>query len=241
MSQGHTGTEPTAADDARLVEGIRLGDSGALAEFASRFYPMLLDKARRLRIEPAERETVVGSFLCDIALRLGTVATPDALTPYVARSFRNHVRLAERRAALEKSHWTNHARDVGGVLVVAEACSAHTIRAVLGDDDGADDSDSVLNVLMNHLLQYLSETDRKLLISTSNGVSLREAAQWSGIGYGAARVRLSRVRARMRKEALRYLDTPQGDERASLERFLRRAAVCSDETTTLPRAIAGSA
>jgi len=68
----------------------------------------------------------------------------------------------------------------------------------------------------------LTAEERQMLIWVSNAVPMREIAQWLGIGYSAAKVRLSRLRSRLRERALRHVNECAGAEREELVGFLRR-------------------
>jgi hypothetical protein len=63
-----------------------------------------------------------------------------------------------------------------------------------------------------------------MLAWVSNAVPMREIAAWLGIGYSAAKVRLSRLRSRLREHALRHVNECTGAERQALVAFLRRGA-----------------
>lgn len=230
---GQTATEtesvPMLPADKRLIEGLTVGSTSAIREFALRFLPALMEKARCLRVPPSERETVVQSFLDDMLTRIADGARPRALDAYMMRSFRNEILLARRRIAEQAAHRAERAIEVGDVMVIRETCSAYAIRSAFGVNETAEHQDPVLAAFMEYLFQYVSETDRMLLTWRAHRIPTRETAEWLGIGHGAARVRISRICARLLDQALQYRQTLPDDQRAVLDRFLRRAGVLETE------------
>jgi hypothetical protein len=64
-----------------------------------------------------------------------------------------------------------------------------------------------------------------VIVGVGRHMPLREMAGQLGITYGAARVRLHRLRERFRKLASHYVVTLKPDEKREIERFFRRAGV----------------
>jgi len=73
--------------------------------------------------------------------------------------------------------------------------------------------------------QMLSKEETVMLVCVGRHLPLREIAGQLGISYGAARVRLHRLRERFRKLAIEHVASLKADERRELERFFRRAEV----------------
>jgi hypothetical protein len=63
------------------------------------------------------------------------------------------------------------------------------------------------------------------MVGIGRHVPLRDLAEQIGLTYGAARVRLSRLRERFLKLVFQYIDTLPPEEKRELERFFRRADV----------------
>jgi hypothetical protein len=72
----------------------------------------------------------------------------------------------------------------------------------------------------------LREDELALMIGVSRHIPLRELAAQAGVTYGAARVRVHRLRERFRKLVLQHVASLEADERHEVERFLRRAGLC---------------
>jgi predicted mannosyl-3-phosphoglycerate phosphatase (HAD superfamily) len=64
-----------------------------------------------------------------------------------------------------------------------------------------------------------------MLVGIGRHMPLRDMAEQLGISYGAARVRLHRLRERFRKLATQYMVTLKSEEKREVERFFRRAEV----------------
>lgn len=228
-SEAHDEVLPDCAwatlDDARLLVRLRTAEAPALREFVRRFRPVLLDQSRRLRVAPSEREAVIESFFDDLILRIADAPRPRSLAAYVIRSFRNDVLLARRRDAHQAARTAQHADDTGGVSVVRETCSAYTLRAVLAADAMPPACEHALVALGAHVLRSIAEPDRLLLEWRAEGVPTGEIAAWLGISHGAARVRISRLRARLVSRALEYRETVSTADGKVLDRFFRRAGI----------------
>ena len=62
-----------------------------------------------------------------------------------------------------------------------------------------------------------------MIIGIGRHMPLREVADQMRISYGAARVRVHRLRERFRKIASRYVATLKPEEKKEITRFFRRA------------------
>lgn len=69
-----------------------------------------------------------------------------------------------------------------------------------------------------------------MMVGVGRHVPLRDVAEQLGVTYGAARVRLHRLRERFRKLAIEYMGALKSDDRREIERFFRRAQVRLTET-----------
>ena len=229
----HDGADAITEADARLVAGIRDGDTQALIAFACRFRPVLLAQARRLGVSPDDRENTVDSLLDDLAMRIARGAAPRTLASYVIRSFRNAVLMEHRQSRHERAAWADVTSGADRAppanpdgMIIRSSCSEYTLRATgqSGEVD-RDDAIGVAGALARHLFAQLGERDQKILVWRSHHVPARDIAEWLGISYGATRTRISRLCARLAEEAMRYRETVHGAERRRLDQFLERAGV----------------
>ena len=74
-------------------------------------------------------------------------------------------------------------------------------------------------------LKALGHDDLAMIIGVSQYIPLRELATVAGITYGAARVRLHRLRERLRKLVLQHVSSLATEEKREIERFLKRAGI----------------
>jgi RNA polymerase sigma factor (sigma-70 family) len=211
-----------ATSDTELVAAVRRGDFEALREFYARFEPLLARYAARAGLAFGSWEDDAHDVLCDVVLALlagdarmrGDLRSVHA---YVIRAFRNRMldahRASERRDARESDE-----------RMVLESCSEYAVRQSAGPLSDAHEPSTAIARLATVLDAALAVEERQMLIWVSNAVPMREIAQWLGIGYSAAKVRLSRLRSRLRERALRHVNECAGAEREELVDFLRRAA-----------------
>ena len=211
-----------ATSDTELVAAVRRGDFEALREFYARFEPLLARYAARAGLAFGSWEDEAHDVLCDVVLALlaGDARTRGDLRSvhaYVIRAFRNRMldahRASERRDARESDE-----------RMVLESCSEYAVRQSAGPLSDAHEPSTAIARLATVLDAALAVEERQMLIWVSNAVPMREIAQWLGIGYSAAKVRLSRLRSRLRERALRHVNECAGAEREELVDFLRRAA-----------------
>jgi RNA polymerase sigma factor (sigma-70 family) len=210
--------------DQALVAALRCEDEGALREFFLRFRPALLLAARRLGVDAGERAALVDDCLADVAVHLITsdAPAPRSLPAYLARSLRNRVLNAARgraraeRRELEEALWAEPA-------------------AVPGESD-APPLAPALRRLAAALEGMLDEEDRLLAVWMSHCVPQPEVAAWLGIGSKAAAKRIERLRERLQRAALGYIETVEGDERRELLTFLGRASLAPGPAARLAAA-----
>jgi RNA polymerase sigma factor (sigma-70 family) len=217
---------PTSA---RLLAAIHRGEERAIRELFLLYAPLLRDQARRMSIEPDERHEVVTTLLDDVVLHLMEhQISPRHLTRYLVAAFRNRMRnrhrdLHRRRAARDSAY---RAAGTSGERIVAESHSAYGMTtAEPFDTDASAAARAPIARLSEKLAGLLSPEEVTMLIRVGRHVPLREVADQLGITYGAARVRLHRLRERFRREARDYMTNLKPNERHELERFFRRAEV----------------
>jgi len=216
-----------ALSDAELVAAMRRNDLRALGEFSLRFRPLLVDQARRAGIPPDDRDERVTDFLCDFALQLVEAPRPPrSLAAYLVASFRNRVVSDHRRRARQEARDRRESDDVGaaGERAVASACSEYSLRAVHGPDGEGDASlPPAVAGLARWLAATLTDDERQLLTWVAHYVPTRLVAEWLGINHSAAKVRISRLRARLRAAAVRHAAGLPDEERRELLRFFRHS------------------
>lgn len=238
---GGGGAEVRAAralTDGALVQALRAGEPIAVAEFVSRFTPLLESYALRTGIPRADWDVCVQEVLEDEAMRLmrPSGAVPRSLASYLVGAVR-HRWLKVRRGELRR------ARRDGDLLgpewgaigtassVLRALCSAHSLRVSEGPELVEAHPSTAVELLATRVAAELSEQDLLLLTWVAEGVSRRQIAEWLGVGYEAARKRVLRLAHRVRELAVSRATTLGDAERSELGRRLRgplesRARVC---------------
>lgn len=209
-----------ATGDMELVAAVRHGDFEALREFYARFEPLLARYASRAGLAFECWEDEAHDVLCDVVLALlaGDARTRGGVRSvhaYVIRAFRNRM-LDSHRASARRDARESDER------MVLESCSEYAIRESAGALSESHESLPAIARLATVLDAALTAEERQMLTWVSNAVPMREIAQWLGVGYSAAKVRLSRLRSRLRERALRHVNECAGAEREELVEFLRR-------------------
>lgn len=217
------------AEDVALLVALRRGEERAYLDFARRFTPLLLDQARRLGVDRAEREGVVMEFLDDLLIKLTTMRAPASLPTFVVTAFRNRVSDAHRSAATRERCDIAAAAAEGELYIVHSTCSEYMINAARAMDADAPDTSvgasTGARTLVHLVLQRCSADERRLLVWSAHRVPLREIASWLGISHDAAKQRVSRLRARLARECVAQLTAVPSAERAAVIALLRRAGI----------------
>jgi DNA-directed RNA polymerase specialized sigma24 family protein len=216
---------PTSA----VLLAIHRGDERAIEELFLLYAPLLRDQARRMSIAPDERNEFVTTVLDDVVLHLiESRIAPRHLTRYLVAALRNRARNyhrdSGRRVAMQDGAYTTQgpARE----RIVAECHSEYGLRAAL-PADGAESPllRSAMMCLAERCARDLTSEEMTMMVGVGRHVPLRDVAEQLGVTYGAARVRLHRLRERFRKLAIEYVGALKSDERREIERFFRRAEV----------------
>jgi DNA-directed RNA polymerase specialized sigma24 family protein len=207
-----------------LVAALRCEDDGALREYFLRFRPELLQAARRLDVDPGERDALVDDCLADVAVHLisSNAPAPRSLAAYLIRSLRNRV-LNDRRSRT-RAERRMLAEPLPGEEPVAAGSSQHTARSSSGPSDGPALSPA-LQRLAAALEDPLTGEERLLVVWMSRLVPCAEIARWLGIRPKAAAKRIERLRERLQLAAFTYLERVESDERRELLIFLDRASL----------------
>jgi RNA polymerase sigma factor (sigma-70 family) len=217
---------PTSA---RLLVAVLRGEERAIRELFLLYAPLLRDQARRMGIDSDQRDEMVTTLLDDVVVHLVERQTaPRHLSKYLVAALRNRARNghrdSKRRFATRERACHEMARS--GERVVAESHSAYGLSASEpGDSEGACTARASIARLWERCAGSLSADEITMLIRVGRHVPLREVADQLGVSYGAARVRLHRLRERIHREAIVHISTLKPEERVELERFFRRAGV----------------
>ncbi|MEO7043227.1 MAG: hypothetical protein ABI035_13275 [Gemmatimonadaceae bacterium] len=218
--------------DLRLLVGIRENDAGALRAFVKRFRPLLLDQARRLHVAESERVTTVTSFLDDMLISLARLAPPNALSSYVVTSFRNCIAATHRHESMLERQAEAMTEELGAERAIGGSCSEFMLRSIGAPDDGKAAQPIPGVALVRALLSNCTVEEKQLLVWISHRVPLRDCAGWLGISYESAKQRVSRLRARLKRESAVFISNSPVDERDALVRILARGGVTIDDNNT---------
>jgi len=216
---------------ASRILAARLGDSRATADLLIQLEGLLLPSARKLSLAHHDPVELVRTFIDDFLLNLpDCVVDESTLRRYARVAFRNRVRQLVRNAGVRERKYDSASESLGaqGETLVASSVSAYSRRAT-DPFSVSPDSSRPLRGLARALAAALPKQDRKLLQYLKRGVPPRKIAEWMGIEYGTCRVRIHRLRARLRKEALEYSRNATGTERASLDHFFARLGLAADD------------
>lgn len=217
---------PTSA---RLLAAVLRGDESAIRELFILYAPLLRDQARRMGIEADRRDELVTTLLDDVVIHLmENQIAPRHLARYLVASLRNRARNRHRDSNRRHATQDRAYAKLGGAgqRVVAECHSVYGLRASDPLDNYAvHPAQGPIARLAEESRRRLSPEEMTMLVCVGRHVPLREIADQLGISYGAARVRLHRLRERFRNIAIEYVASLKVNERHELERFFRRAEV----------------
>jgi RNA polymerase sigma factor (sigma-70 family) len=217
---------PTSA---RLLAAIHRGEEPAIRELFLLYAPLLREQARLMGVDANQRDEVVTTLLDDVVLHLMENAlAPRHLARYLVAALRNRARNHHRDAQRRRSTQDGAYVELGFARqrIVAESQSTYGIRASLGaDEDSSLQLRSGIARLAQSSARDLTPDETTMMVAVGRHVPLREIAEQLGISYGAARVRLHRLRERFRKLASQYMITLKAEEKREIERFFRRAEV----------------
>lgn len=221
---------------ASFIAAIRTGEHAALRGLYLHYAPLLRDQARKLGVDPDERDALVTTVLNDFVLHLcDSELVPRELARYLVGALRNRVRTVHRdtsrRRDVDARAYVEHG--AAAQRIVAECHSDYGLRAALGPQPpSAAPVRSAIARLAAASALALRDDEMAMMVGLSRYVPLRELAAEAGITYGNARVRLHRLRERFRKLALQHMASLDPDERLELERFFRRAGISLAATPT---------
>lgn len=225
-----------AAWERELVERMRRDEPEALTEFFQSFRPLLLEEARRLRVQPALRREVVDECLDDIVMQLlkYTNPTPRSLAPYLIKAFR-YRRLkrlqAEFRREARERHGSVHGALGMAALGTASEASVRDSAGPLAEPVLPSQGVERLGTMVE---EGLTEEEEMIMSWVSHNVSQTDIAEWLGVTPGAVRTRVWRLRSRLRETSERYAAAFTGRERRELDEFFRRMYAVARGYATVP-------
>ncbi|HEX6250017.1 MAG TPA: hypothetical protein VFZ56_01130 [Gemmatimonadaceae bacterium] len=167
---------------------------------------------------------LIATVLDDVMLHLmqSTAVAPDNLESYVVVVLRNTVRRDARLATARGADNEISLEAARRELRTAAAVTASSPGNEPMEDGPADEA---LRRLYEPVLSELTAEQRVLLGYMLDRVPARRIAQWEGIEHAAARVRIHRLRRLVRTRTLARLPLMSAQDRAHVERLLRRAGV----------------
>ena len=212
---------PTSA---KLLAGIHDGDESAIRELFLLYAPLLRDQARRMGVDGDERDDMVTTLLDDVVLHLMEHRlAPRDLARYLVAALRNRARRRHRDSCRRENNQTAGYSEIGDAhqSVIAECTSEYTISVT--NEGEPIQSRSAISGLAERVAAELDASEMTMMIGIGRHMPLREIAEQVGISYGAARVRVHRLRERFRGIASSYLAALDPEEKNELSRFFRRA------------------
>jgi RNA polymerase sigma factor (sigma-70 family) len=216
------------------VAGIDDDGRAALRLAYQRYMPLLRDQARKQGVPAEECDELAATVLADVLLHVQrTDAPPRDFARYLVSALRNRARNGhrDRRRLAQTEEYAYADLGDGRERVVAECHSAYGLRhsrtADVDTASAAGDTRAPTAIEKFALwsAQTLSDLEATLMIGLGNRVPLRELAEQNGISYGAARIRVHRLRERFRKLVIRYVASLDTDERREMQRFFKRANI----------------
>jgi RNA polymerase sigma factor (sigma-70 family) len=213
---------------ASFVAAIRRGEPAALRQLFLFYAPLLRDQARTMSIPPEERDEMVTTLLDDVVLRLQDAELPPReLGRYLVGALRNRARNRhrdrKRRHASSERAYSEHGR--AAERIVAECHSSYGLEQAAPPGDESPPLRSAIEKLATKSALALTDVERELMVGLSRRIPLRELAEEAGLTYGAARVRVHRLRERFLKLAIQHVASLEDAEKREMERFFRRAGV----------------
>ena len=212
-----------------LVAAIRRGEERAIYELFILYAPLLRDQARKMSVPADELSPLVDTLMADVALHLAVIDVPPReLTRYLVSAVRNRARTRHRDARRRESTSEAAYAEYGESRerIVAECHSEYGLRSALPSDESNEvPLRSVISKLAEKSAAELGADEILMMVGVGRHLPLRDIAEELGVTYGAARVRLSRLRERFIKLAIQYGRTLSGAERKEIARFFRRADV----------------
>lgn len=227
---------PPFLSQASFLSAVRIGQVAALRQLFLFYSPLLSDHARQLRVPSDERDELVATVLDDVVMQLrDSELVPRDLASYLVGSLRNSVRKSKRtEIRREKRHEAAYTQMThSGERIVAECHSAYSVREASGKDSGdVAEMGNTIGRLAATAMAALNEVDKQLTVGLSRNIPLRDLAKHAGISYGAARVRVHRLRERLLPLSATFRETLHPSEQRQMDRFFRRAGITLTKRST---------
>ena len=217
------GRRPGMGDGA-LGAALRCEDEGALREFFLRFRPDLLLAARRLGVDPGERDAVVDDCLADMAVVSSRPPRPRRARCrpiWPGASGTGCSTISERAHAPTGGCSRSPPRPDDAA---PPGSSEHAVRSSSGRSDVPSLSPALVR-LAAALEAPLTDEERLLVVWMSRLVPHAEIAAWLGIAPKTAAKRMERLRERLQLAAFAHLEHVESDERRELLLFLDRSSL----------------
>jgi RNA polymerase sigma factor (sigma-70 family) len=186
------------SDFAELIARVRLDDDQALATLIPLYEPkirraaeLLLGSALRSSIDPMDLVQAVHLRLIRVLKQeRHVIAGPEHLREFAATILRHQF----------IQHWRRNRCAARHAASLAEATerSVARVRRLAAAVDPARTAE--LNDTLEHVYRRLRTEDRRLIVMRMQGYRTEEIAGELGTSPAVLRVRLSRIRARLRKE-----------------------------------------
>jgi DNA-directed RNA polymerase specialized sigma24 family protein len=221
-----TGSGISGWDETRMVSSLRAANPRAITVFSEHFTPRLLERATRSGFSAEESRDLVTTFLTDWLLTfVAGELKPKSLHAYVCGSFSHFIAHEAARKVRELKTQSDFPviAEPDGVRVVSASCSEHSLQSSRADEEGAAAEGShALRLFAGLIASALNDEERLLLRGVVEEIPRREIAVMLNVSYSNAGVMLSRLRLRLRTEALGIVAKMPLPERAAVERFLKR-------------------
>jgi RNA polymerase sigma factor (sigma-70 family) len=215
---------------ASFVAALVRTDEEALCQLYLAFAPLLREQCRAMGIPEADRDELVGTVLQRFVQHvIREQRAPREIARYLTAAMRNRARNHLRDDRRRHQRYARAYEQCTGTdeRVVAECHSEYGVRAAAGEPEEPHARSAIAH-LAAASINVLSAEERELLVGLGRHLPMRELAAQLGISYGAARVRLHRLRGRVRQLAASYVVSLAADDRKEMERFFRRAGVMLD-------------
>lgn len=216
--------------DSALTAAMAAGDWYAFEEFFRRHVLLLDRECVRNRIPRSEREPRIAAFLGRLAKRLieRQDRPPEDMRSYLVRAFRNQSG-NERRAGereRERRRFAGQAEGLHAEGVIGPSVSQFSRECSSNPLDEPEAAPDVVRKLAAFMDSQLSEDDRRLLVLLAEKWTMEEIGKELGITEDAAKKRVRRRRARLKRLCARHSSAFDAVVRRRLECLLGDLETC---------------
>lgn len=218
-----------ALNDADLVRAMRKDEPAAWREFYARFRPVLEEYAVRTRIPESEWDVCIGEVLNEEAIRLtGRSAVASRITGYLVKAVRHRWLRVRRDHATRQRLYRQAANDPDARRPVVRAVVSEATRRA-SEDPSADAAETGASPALRHMAALvrrgLTAEESQLLDWAGDLIPRPLIADWLGVGYHAARKKVTRAIERARAQVRVCEQELSPREIAEWHRLLKRAGV----------------